>query len=213
MIERFAIGDFVAALRHALAGTLPGREAQNAMAVSPRSARPPERQGLPFRQGAVLLLLYYVDGQWFFPLVRRSQQLRLHRGQIGLPGGAQETGDASLWETALREAAEEIGIFPEQILYVGALTPLEIPVSEYVVHPFVGYASTMPIFHINEAEVESLIEFPLQTLLDPAAKRAEEWLLHGRPTHVPFYYYQGAVIWGATAMILSELEALLRRLA
>jgi 8-oxo-dGTP pyrophosphatase MutT (NUDIX family) len=197
-------------LARALAGPLPGAAAHAAMTVTP----PPVRNRLteePPRLGGVLALLYPLDGELHLALTRRSARLRHHGGQVSLPGGAQEPGDGTLWRTALREAAEEIGIIKGDVELVGALTPVEVPASGYVVHPFVAHAARRPAFCLQEDEVEELIELPLGALLAPDAKGVEPWQLHDRLARVPFYRHEGLIIWGATAMILSELEAVLRR--
>ena len=165
------------------------------------------------RSSAVLALIYPWSGQMWIPLIRRSAVLRHHGGQVALPGGGRDIGDASLWETALREAHEEIGVEPEVVRYLGALTALEVPVSNNLVQPYIGYSAMRPVFHLQDDEVAGLVELPLSVLLDDDARAVEEWELPGRRARVPFYRYQDAVIWGATAMILSELEALLRAIA
>ena len=147
------------------------------------------------------------------PLIRRSAALLQHSGQVALPGGGYEPQDESLWHTAIREAQEEIGVDGEELRYLGALTSLEVPVSSNLVQPFVAYALGRPRFQLQAEEVAGLIELPLSVLLDDEAKQVEDWELPGRRARVPFYRYQDAIIWGATAMILSELEALLRTAA
>jgi 8-oxo-dGTP pyrophosphatase MutT (NUDIX family) len=200
-------------LQRLLQGPLPGAEAQQAMAVVPRAARPVGVGQSDMRQSAVLLLIYPWRDQLWVVLIRRSAGLRQHGGQVALPGGGREPQDASLWQTALREAAEEIGIAPSVVRHLGALTPLEVPVSNNLVHPFVGYSSRRPEFRLQADEVAGLVELPLEALLSSSEKAKEEWELPGRRALVPYYRYQDAVIWGATAMILSELEAVVRALA
>jgi|YNPNPStandDraft_1061719.scaffolds.fasta_scaffold07073_2 8-oxo-dGTP pyrophosphatase MutT (NUDIX family) len=194
----------------ALQQPLPGPKAQSRMATRPRALPEEFAHSQPPRTGAVLILLYPHAGQLHLPLTRRTQRVANHKGQISLPGGGQEEGDASLWATALREAAEEIGIHPEEVRYLGALTPLYIPPSNFDIHPFVGYTPARPRFSLAQEEVAELIELPLEVLLDPQSKAEETWVWRDRPMQVPFYRYQGHVIWGATAMVLSELEALLQ---
>jgi len=115
----------------------------------------------------------------------------------------------TLWDTALREAAEETGLDASIVVQIARLSPLFIPSSHYDVQPYVGYAGERPHLIPNPAEVAELIEMPLRILLEPDAKLQEDWLWQGRNMLVPFYRYGEHVIWGATAMILSELEALL----
>jgi len=143
----------------------------------------------------------------------RRDALGLAAVLLGVVAFAVLVNSPGLWETALREAHEEIGVEPEAVRCLGALTVLEVPVSNNLVQPYIGYTATRPVFHLQDDEVAGLVELPLSVLLDDEARSVEEWELPGRRARVPFYRYQDAVIWGATAMILSELEALLRTVA
>lgn len=159
----------------------------------------------------MLVLIYPHEGALWLPLVRRSATLRQHGGQLALPGGRREPADPSLWATAVRETAEEIGVDSQEIRCLGALTALEIPVSNNLVQPYVGYVDQRPCFRLQQSEVAGLLHLPLAALLDAESKHVELWDLSGRRAQVPFYRYQDGVIWGATAMILSEFEVVLRR--
>jgi 8-oxo-dGTP pyrophosphatase MutT (NUDIX family) len=193
----------------ALQRPLPGPPAQERMGTRPRSIPAEFLHGEPPREGAVLILLYPLEGQWTLPLTRRTEHVATHKGQISLPGGAKEEYDASPWHTALREATEEIGVASAEVRCLGALSPLYIPPSNFHIHPYVGTAPVRPTFVLDAVEVAELIEMPLATLLDPAAHAEEIRTLRGRVVQVPFYRYQHHVIWGATAMVLSELEVML----
>ncbi|MGI6367165.1 MAG: NUDIX hydrolase [Anaerolineae bacterium] len=201
----------VKALRAALSGPLPGVSAQQHMAVSPRSTLAPGAARASLTPSAVLALLYPHKGNLWLPLIERSRGVATHPGEMGLPGGHCEQGDASLWDTALRETQEEIGVDILGIERLGALTELVIPVSRHVVQPFVGWFARRPEFVLEPGEVDALIEFPVRTLLDPDARRVEEWQLPGRHALVPCFRIDGRVVWGATAMILGELAVVLRR--
>ena len=200
----------MAAVREALRGPLPGAEAQQRMATRPRSTPGDFAHAGPPRESAVLILLYPQGGALYLPLTKRTERVANHKGQISFPGGSREPEDATLYDTALREAAEEIGVDPATVERLGALTQLTIPASHFVIQPYLAACPARPAFAPDPAEVAELIELPLEALLDPASKREERWEWRGRPTDVPYYAYQGHVIWGATAMMLSELEALLR---
>ncbi len=195
-------------IERALALPRPGLSAQLAMATQPRSQASDFDHTGPPRAAAVLILLYAQERRLFLPLTLRTETVRSHKGQISLPGGATEPEDDSLWATALREAQEEVGLTDAEPL--GALTPLYIAASHFLVHPFVGRLAGMPIWAPRADEVAQVITLPLDVLLDDDARREETWLLRGRPTRVPFYSWEGHIVWGATAMILAELEALLR---
>lgn len=178
------------------------------MAPDPRVLPGDGGEGDP-RQGAVLLLLYPREGQLFLLLTRRSAHVLHHKGQVSLPGGAMEPGDASLWQTALRETFEEVAVAPEEVRYVGMLSPIYIAASHFQVHPFVGYVPARPDFVPNDYEVAALIEMPLCRILADDVKDEEVWVQEGIERRVPLYFHDDHIIWGATAMMLSELETLL----
>ncbi len=191
---------------------LPGfdsESAQRRMAPRPRAMqRSNERAGLPRRAG-VLVLLYPTPEGLAFALERRAANPRdVHSGQISLPGGARE-GDETPLATALREAREEMGIgAPVEIL--GRLCALYIPPSDFEVHPFVGYVAPRPRWQPDSTEVVEVIDCPLAWLLDDGRKMVEEWEVSGATLCVPWYNVCGHKVWGATAIILSELEQRLR---
>jgi 8-oxo-dGTP pyrophosphatase MutT (NUDIX family) len=186
---------------------LPGLKAQATMAPRPRLFEPPA--GVEPRQASVLLLLYPIGGALHLTLTVRPPDLEHHSGQISLPGGGWEKGDASLQETALREAQEEIGVAADELEVIGLLTPLYIPTSNNMIHPFVAYTARRPDFRPDAREVAELLEIPLSLLLDPTTRREEDWVWHRATLHVPFYAVGQHRIWGATAIVLAEFLALL----
>lgn len=175
--------------------TPPGRE----------SHRQPERTGSP-RLGSVLVLLFPSDGQLQLVLTRRRDDLKNHGGQMSFPGGRKEPGE-TLVMAALRETEEEIGISPRSVEVIGELTPLYIPPSDFEVHPFVAWHSngSRPHFSPNPAEVAEIVEVPLQHLLDPASRLEQPWHYRGNVINVPYYVVGDHKVWGATAMMISEL--------
>ena len=198
-------------VRAAMHGPLPGPSVQITMAPQPRSLRP--LPGVQPRQAGVLLALYPVAGVLHLVLTVRTSSLHHHSGQISLPGGGREEEDGSFQETALREAHEEIGLITNGIEVLGPLTPLYIPPSNNTIHPFVAYAPGRPDFHPDPTEVAELLEVPLHVFLDPATRREEDWIWRGERLHVPFYAVGEHKVWGATAIVLAEFVALLRRVA
>ena len=181
------------------------------MAPLPRPGwHPNDRPAEPARQSAVLVLLYPRRDELHLPLIVRPTYDGAHSGQVAFPGGGFEEGDANLTATALRETEEELGIAPQDMQVLGELTQLYIRPSNYQVHPTVGRIAYRPAFQPNVREVAQLLEVPLNTLLDPAHLRRERWQLQDRSALVPFFAIQGQTIWGATAMILSELLAVVR---
>ena len=162
------------------------------------------------RIAAVLAPLYAIDSQPYLLFTRRSSDLPTHKGQISFPGGSRDPGDASLAETALREAKEEIGLEPSRVEILGALSPVYVSVSNFVITPQVGWLSEgLPPLHSNPAEVAELIQAPVAALADPAIYHAEIWHHLGASHLVHFFDFAPYVIWGATAMMLYSLLSLL----
>ena len=187
---------------------LPGKEAQQEMAPSSRRRyiEAPDDAKI----ACVLALLYPKDGTEHLVLIERQGHPNdRHRGQIGFPGGKLEPTDESHAAGALREAEEEVGVPTKQIELIGALTELYIPVSEFKVFPFVGYSEQRPDFIRQESEVKSILEVPFQTFLSESVRKEKDIRVAKNITlpRVPYFDVQGHVIWGATAMMLSELIA------
>ncbi len=162
------------------------------------------------RDSAVLQLLFPLRNEPHLLFIRRTEDGRAHSGQISFPGGRYEPGDASFMITALREAEEEVGITAGEVEVLGALTPLYIPVSLFMVHPFVAWSENRPDYLPSEQEVSEILEIPLSHLFDKANKIMTEVKpasMPGLTLTVPAYSLPGgAFIWGATAMMLAELE-------
>jgi 8-oxo-dGTP pyrophosphatase MutT (NUDIX family) len=156
------------------------------------------------------LLVYRRHGDLVLPLTQRTDKLQMHKGQISLPGGAREPGDADFRQTALRETCEELGIPERAIEILGPLTPLFIPVSSFCVYPYVGYMSRACALQPDPNEVAEAIEVSVERLLAPATRRVEIHFWDNQRFEVPAYQVGHHRIWGATAMILAEFAALLR---
>jgi 8-oxo-dGTP pyrophosphatase MutT (NUDIX family) len=187
--------------KKALAGKLPGAAAQARMSPEFRGEYVHRKDPL---EAAVMALLYPHRQQLHLVFMKRNEYDGPHSAQVSFPGGAREVADQSLAETALRETREELGI-GEDIKVLGALTPLHIPVSNFMVHPFVGWAKERPNFRPDASEVQYLIESTLDELLDPGAVAHGHWDHHGRSIRAPYYKVNREKIWGATAMMLCEL--------
>jgi len=192
----------------ALRRPLPGLAAMLRMAPIPRPLAPPTPEHRP-REGAVLALLYPVGpgGELHLVLTRRTETVGNHRGQISFPGGSVDPDDLSTAHTALREACEEIGVCETDLRLLGDLTPLYIPPSDFRIYPHVACLPRRPAFHVQPDEVAELLEPPLSHFLDEANTGLETWLVQGEPRQVPFYRVNGHKVWGATAMVLAELAA------
>jgi 8-oxo-dGTP pyrophosphatase MutT (NUDIX family) len=165
------------------------------------------------RESAALLLFYPHEGELWLPLTVRSTALPQHRGEVSLPGGATDPEDDGPVATALRETCEEVGIAPQAIEVWGLLTPIYIPPSNFRLTPVVGFAAASITLRPNPHEITDVFTVPLRHLLDSATVVVEDWLLHGIQAQVPFFALHGHKVWGATALVLSELVARLRRVA
>ncbi len=157
------------------------------------------------REAGALVLLYPLDGTTHVVLTLRGRHLNDHGGQVSLPGGRVEADEDAV-ACALREAAEELGLSPECAAVLGVLTPLYIPPSGFCVLPVLAVSLRRPIFRPDTSEVEEVIEAPISHF-DEVHSRLETRVVDGRAQEVPFYAIKGHKVWGATAMILSELAA------
>ncbi len=188
-----------------LAQPLPGPDSQLKMSLNPRSSSlTGQKRSQEAWPAAVLVLFYPFQAGIFLVLIKRSGQVRYHQHQISFPGGQKEEGE-SVEQAALREAGEELNINPGKIKLDGRLTPLFIEISNYCLQPVVATAGQRPDFKPNPREVAEIIELPLSHLLDPINKKEEWQWLRGQSVLIPFYEFNGYQIWGATAMVLSEL--------
>lgn len=198
---------FLNRLEKRLKEELPGVTAQ--MRMAPKNRPFPEIPEKPIL-AAVVILLYQQNGIWYTVLIKRNNYQGPHSGQISLPGGRMEVYDPSLQEAAIREAVEELGIARIRIHIIEKLTPLHIPASNYLVHPFAGFYEGTPFWQPDSAEVRYVIEASLSQLLDPA--NVKSGIIHSgdRSWYAPYYDINGEKIWGATAMIISEFLEVVR---
>lgn len=200
---------FIEQLRARLAGPLPGQAAQFKMAFA-RRAEELRRNPLPppgAKVACVLNLLHHNDGEWRTLLIQRAANPHdRHSGQVSFPGGRYEESDGDLVNVALREAHEEVGVSPLEVNVLGRLTELYIPVSNFLVYPFVGLLLGPPRFKPQQGEVEAIITPPI-SIFSQAENRKMTDLTIGpdiKLQDVPYFDVGGRVVWGATAMILSE---------
>ena len=196
-------------LRVKLADTLPGVDAQMRFAPAPprvgwKAGHFPENA----RTAAALLLLYPGDAGPAVPLTVRASGLARHAGQISLPGGASDPGEA-LADTALREASEEIGIDPARVRILGELTPVHVLVSGFTLHPVVGVTDHRPEFIAAAGEVEEVLEVSLDHLRDASRIRRGTRVREGIAVEYPYFDLLGHQVWGATAMVLGEFICLI----
>jgi len=197
-------------IRQQLERELPGEEAQLRMA-------PPFRGKLPRAENcsnASVLIMLYPDGRSGTRLVfmKRNEYPGPHSGQISFPGGMQEEGENDLVITALREAEEETGVPADRIEILGKLTPLYIPVSNICVHPYTGWIPFVPKFVPDQTEVEYLITPRVSDLFNLKNHQLTRFNYQNRDHEAPCLLLDGEVVWGATAMMLSEFMAVIERM-
>ncbi len=193
---------------------LPGVKAQELMAarVVPMPLTVPENA----RLSAVTCLLFHKNTVPHVLLIKRMADKGAHSGQVSFPGGGKDPEDDTLQDTALREMYEETGVPATAVDVLGALTPLYIPVSNFMVYPYVCYTTQPPEYNLSQAEVAYILEVPIPILFSPERKTTADVTSPAIPgilRQVKAYRLDdGTIIWGATAMILSELEVLLTEL-
>ncbi|MCD6347467.1 MAG: CoA pyrophosphatase [Bacteroidales bacterium] len=203
------IDQLVSHLNMRLKDDLPGRLAQLRMAPSERHINNTNTVSLPPRMSSVLILIFPLHGEPAIVLMRRTL-VGLHAGQISLPGGKKEDDDLSGAETALRESEEEIGVDPEQVTIVGSLSKLYVAHSNFIIHPFIGYMDIEPQFMPNPEEVEEVIVIKISDLFRDDRKKRHYVKRGSEQFEAPYYDVHGHIVWGATAMILSEFEELVK---
>ncbi|WP_124979727.1 NUDIX hydrolase [Nonlabens xiamenensis] len=193
--------------------SLPGLDSQMKMAAVERLV---EMQQVSLsdrkpRKASVMMLIYPKDDIAHFVLIERAQTKGKHSGQIAFPGGRREPEDQDAAATAVRETWEEIGVHPKYQEVVKASTPLYIPPSNYMVYPFIAFAKAQPTFKAQPSEVNSILEIPLQLLLEEESINSVELSTsYMDKVKVPCFYFGTTMVWGATAMMLYEIKEMLK---
>jgi 8-oxo-dGTP pyrophosphatase MutT (NUDIX family) len=166
------------------------------------------------KQAGVLALFYPdINNVTKFILILRKTYKGVHSAQVAFPGGKLEPQDTSLEYTALRETFEEVGVPVDKIKVLKKITQVYIPPSNFYVQPFIGIVEETPIFIKQDDEVEKLIEVSLQHFLDDTALITKTVKTsYGVEVEVPAFKLNDYVVWGATAMMLSEIKDLLKPL-
>lgn len=197
-------------LKEALAGDLPGQDSHRKMLPPGRRLKIVDQEIPVVKQSSVLLLLFPEGDQLYICLTKRPSTMKHHPGQISFPGGRLEKDDISAEFAALREAREEVGIDPASVEILGKLSDLYVEVSQFSIQPFLAWADVKPEFKVNYDEVEALILLPLNLVMeDNIIAETEMETVTGR-LPIKYYAFNNEMIWGATAMILSELVEILK---
>lgn len=163
------------------------------------------------KKAAVMMLFYPKKYQTHLALILRTSYNGVHSSQIAFPGGKVELEDFDLKQTALRETHEEIGIHPNSINVIRAFTEVYIPPSNFMVYPFLGVSQDDLEFVLQKDEVAGMVEFPLADFLDDSiVKSTSIKTSYAETMEVPGFQVNEHFIWGATAMMLSELKETLK---
>jgi len=200
---------FITQLKITINNDLPGEESHQKMRVIyDQSIELPfsEINSIP---AAVLILLYLADNEIYFFLTKRTDELKHHKGQISLPGGTQE-GNEKLIDTALRETQEEIGINKTSISIIGTITPLFVPVTGFMIYPFIGYSLNKLNPKPDPVEVATIFSVNISDLLNKENRTTEQRNIRGYDVQVPYFKLNDYQVWGATSMILSEFRDLIK---
>jgi 8-oxo-dGTP pyrophosphatase MutT (NUDIX family) len=200
------------ALSEELKNPLPGIEFQ--MKMAPEGRTQPDFFGRSKKNAAVSVIVCENQPKKYIELIliRRTEYNGHHSGQVSFPGGKADRNDSSLLDTAIRETFEEIGVqlHPDDLL--GKLTPLLIPVSGYLVYPYIFYRASMPDFKLDFQEVQYLIRYNVADLLDKTLIQTTQFSSGDAIVKAPYYAIAGEFLWGASAMILAEFIEILKQI-
>lgn len=198
-------------LQHRLKEELPGAKAHELLRAIPVDTTIPKfEHKAPPKPGSVLILLYPEANEIYFPLIKRPDYLGAHSGQVSLPGGKAEAGE-SVYETALREAEEEIGVKSTSVKVIGRLSDFFVIPSNFMVTPVLGIAEGKPTWVPDKHEVARVLHGRLDSIVNENAIKTQEILAAGRYRMLaPHFEVEGEIVWGATAMMLNELRWVLR---
>lgn len=199
-------------LKKRLLNPLPGWKAHSLMATQiHKKARALPRPDA--RSAGVLMLLFPKDQELHLPLILRPTYEGVHSGQMALPGGKVELHDEDIIHTALRETEEEIGVKIKREQVLGILTDLYIPPSNISVTPVVAFCEQEPAYILDPMEVADIVDFSISELRDLQNQLITQVpVVGGVMLDVPAFSLQGKIVWGATAMMLSELLDLLNEI-
>lgn len=199
--------EYIDFLTEQFAKPLPGEKAQQLM--SPIGRKPLSQYlntAVDYRFGSVLAHIYPINDTPHLLFIKRAADGKTHGGQIAFPGGKKDEGDFDLEQTALREAFEEVGLKQNELKIIGQLSPLYIPVSKFMVQPFTSFGHQIPQLVLSADEVQSTHAISILELRLPEIIHAKKIkTFDGIIKDAPCYVVSGETIWGATAMMLSEL--------
>jgi 8-oxo-dGTP pyrophosphatase MutT (NUDIX family) len=198
-------------LKETLQGELPGIDAHRKMLPPGRRLKSLDHELPSVKLSSVLLLLYPEGDRLYICMIKRPPTMTHHPGQISFPGGKVEKDDVSAEMAALREAREEVGLDPSSVEILGKLSDLYVEVSQFSIQPYLAWADQKPEISDISEEVEALILFPLSDLVNDETIFETDLQTSIGMLRIKYYPFNEEIIWGATAMILSELIEILKR--
>lgn len=193
---------------------LPGESVQMQMAPFIRKPLNFYTEGENFnpKESAVAVIVFREDNDHKIVAIQRQTYDGFHSNQIAFPGGKRDAADESLYHTSVRELNEELGVLEEGLIYAGQLSKLYIPVSNFMVYPFLFFAPQKPLLSIATKEVAEVLNISVSKELILSENKIQEKVQFsaGLTGVVPGYKIQNKFIWGATAMILREVEEIVK---
>ncbi|MBL1280333.1 MAG: CoA pyrophosphatase [Fluviicola sp.] len=205
----------IASITGELAKVLPGENAHfNLAPIKRLSAKSAMAEKIDYRSSAVAIVLYSEKEKLRCILIQRPKYEGTHGGQVSFPGGKVDEIDDNLEATARRECEEEINLPFSKGELMGELSPVYIPVSNFMVQPFVFFVRNLPELSPDFREVESILHFDLEILLDDSILKRTDLRISPTLTqkNVPYFDIENKIVWGATSMILAELKEVLLRI-
>ena len=211
MHDQITFPEFTTLLKSGLARPLPGQSAQFQMApLARRQPKAASVESKACREAAVLALFYPCSkGRPKLLLTVRPEALNNHAGQVAFPGGRREPGE-ELLVTALRETEEEVFIARDKVSILGELSSLFVPPSNFCVYPYVGVMNEKPDMSVQSDEVASMFGVRAFGLVSPESREVDQMTLSGKARPIPYFSFAGKRVWGATAMMMAELAAVIK---
>lgn len=192
--------------------SLPGVLAHDAFKAMPIGTKLTFKHNDSPRPGSVLILLYEDDNEIKFPLIKRPVYVGAHSGQVSFPGGKAEPGE-DVYQTALREAQEEIGVDQGAIEIMGRLSEFFVVASNFVVTPVVAMLRTPPAFTPDPFEVAAILNGNLTDIMNNRPIPQKEIVVGKHQLRAPYFEIENEVVWGATAMILNEFRMVVKEIS
>lgn len=194
---------------------LPGESAHELMMPLKRQrSSVAKSQAVEYRESAVSIVLHPYQNQLRCILIQRPQYDGAHSGQVSFPGGKRDPEDVSLLDTAIRECREEIALRLHESQLIATLTEVFIPVSKFLVQPYVFFVENLSELIADEREVDEIFTFDTQLLLQPETRQMTNIRINSSLTlkDVPYFLIENRIVWGATALMLAEFKALLEKI-